>query len=140
MDSYNHLMMVSKLAKLAKKGNIHYNATKWNSNDKTRFIDSLLKNINFGTIILAKDMSSENYTVLDGNERMAAMIDFANGMRLQPLHDVDENIQGKTLDEIEILDKQRIMGNYVNTVIFTVDMEDIQQAAYVEFLKTRYKR
>jgi len=141
--AFNNMVDVGKIVKLANNQRIKFHPSTWDNDKNTRFVDSVIKNIVTPTIIVVRDKNAGGKIhILDGNNRISALVDFANGVRLSDLTDVCPEISGKTFDEISEHNPEfisAIMSNYLNFVEFVVNLSNSQHCEYVDFLKSRYK-
>lgn len=81
----------------------------WKDPDKTRFIDSLLKRLPIPSMCFAQDVKTSDWIVVDGLQRMTALVGFLNTdveWKLSTLDDVDEKINGKINARLKIEDEK----------------------------------
>lgn len=89
----------------------------WDIQQKTRFIDSLLKKLPIPSMCFSVD-SNDNYLTIDGRQRIGTILEFFSQEnlenRLSTLEDIDERISGKSILEIRTNnpDVFRTIGNF----------------------------
>lgn len=89
----------------------------WDTVQKTRFIDSLLKKLPIPSMCFSVD-SNDNYLTIDGRQRIGAILEFFSqenlDNRLSALEDIDERLSGKSLQEIRINTPEvfKTIGNF----------------------------
>lgn len=74
----------------------------WTPPDQTRFIDSLVKQLPIPSMCFAFDYNTRKWIVIDGLQRMTAIIKFLNknaNWTLSRLEDIDPNLSGKNSND-----------------------------------------
>ena len=77
----------------------------WGDPEQTRFIDSLIKRLPMPSMCIAVDQKKDEWIVIDGLQRISTIVRFLGKQekpwRLSKLDNIDQNISGRTPDEIE---------------------------------------
>jgi hypothetical protein len=68
----------------------------WKGPDKTRFIDSLIKQLPIPSMCFAMDHKAQRWIVIDGLQRISTIVAFLDGTdwKLSPLPDIDQGLAG----------------------------------------------
>jgi hypothetical protein len=106
--SFNELRSCADLVRLFEEGTLeiqpHFQReVVWKKPDQSRFIDSLVKQLPIPSMCLSLDFKTQKWQVVDGLQRMTAIVSFlgANATwRLSDLADIDPRIAGKTASEL----------------------------------------
>lgn len=75
----------------------------WSAADQTRFIDSLLKQLPIPSMCFAYDFTTRKWIVIDGLQRISAIIKFlspSNKWVLSKLDDIDPDLSGANSEEL----------------------------------------
>ena len=91
----------------------------WNKKDKQFFLDTIFNNFPCPAFYLQKDSTSlrSQYDVVDGKQRLQAILDFYNNKLALPDYISDENLKNKKWTDIERNeDYRRMFFDYVVTV------------------------
>lgn len=115
----------------------------WLKPAKTRFIDSLIKQLPIPSMCISLDHKSQKRLVIDGLQRISTILDFLNTkkeFKLSVLGDVDEKISGKT--NLEIHEKQKDLYERVQniTIPITVLRCDYSKKNHMRYLFTIFHR
>ena len=75
----------------------------WTKAAKTRFIDSLVKQLPIPSMCFALDYKTQNWQVIDGLQRMWAIIQFLEGQnwRFSSILDVDPSLAGRNIPDFK---------------------------------------
>jgi len=96
----------------------------WDQKKASRFIESLLLGLPVPGIFLSKDMDSADLLVIDGQQRLKSLLYFYDGFikeRVFRLRDVQERFKGKTYQELEADDRQRLDDSIIHATIVKQD-------------------
>jgi len=115
----------------------------WSNPDKTRFIDSLIKQLPIPSICISLDFKSQKRLVIDGLQRIRTIIEFLdvnNKFKLSVLKDIDERISGKTNQQIK--EKYDDLFDRVEnlTISVTVVRSDYSKPNHMNYLFTIFHR
>lgn len=101
--AYNELRSCADLFRMHEAGDLEIKPdfqrdVVWPSAHQTRFIDSLVKQLPIPSMCLAYDYKKNKWIVIDGLQRISAIIRFLTGgdWTLSRLEDIDVALQGKT--------------------------------------------
>jgi hypothetical protein len=74
----------------------------WKKPDKTRFIDSLVKQLPIPSMCFSLDYKSQRWQVIDGLQRMSSIIDFLSGDlgKLSNLNDIEPKLAGQSVSRL----------------------------------------
>ena len=104
--AYNELRSCADLVRMYKEGTLDIQPdfqrdTVWKPAGQTRFIDSLIKQLPIPSMCFSLDYKSQNWQVIDGLQRMTAIIKFLTNenWRLSYLEDIDQKISGVKVSE-----------------------------------------
>lgn len=112
----------------------------WSPSDQTRFIDSLVKQLPIPSMCFAFDYKTRKWIVIDGLQRMTAIIKFLNeneNWTLSRLEDIDPKLSGKNSKEFH--DGKSELHSYVErvenlTLPITVLRCDFTDESHMEYL------
>ena len=112
----------------------------WSPPDQTRFIDSLVKQLPIPSMCFAFDYKTRKWIVIDGLQRMTAIIKFLNekeNWTLSRLEDIDPKLSGKNSKEFH--DEKSEFHSYVErvenlTLPITVLRCDFTDESHMEYL------
>lgn len=115
----------------------------WTKPAKTRFIDSLIKQLPIPSMCISLDHKTEERLIIDGLQRISTIRDFLNikkEYKLSSLIDIDEQISGKT--NIQIYEKHRKLYERVQntTLPITVIRCDKSNKNHMKYLFTIFHR
>ncbi|WLT36821.1 DUF262 domain-containing protein [Synechocystis sp. B12] len=123
----------------------------WKNSEKTRFIDSLIKQLPIPSMCISWDYKTNQRLVVDGLQRIFTIIQFLGqdepelpedyqNWQLSALDDIDERIKGKSISEI----KQEYPSLYERvenlTLPITVIRFDSNQESHMNYLYTIFHR
>lgn len=104
--AYNELRSCADLYRMYKQGILEIQPEfqreeVWRQTDKTRFIDSLIKQLPIPSMCFSVDYKTQKWQVIDGLQRMSAIIQFLSdeNWTLSKLPDIDPKISGKQVKE-----------------------------------------
>lgn len=117
----------------------------WHETQKARFIDSLIKRIPIPSICISYDAKVEQRQVVDGLQRISAIIDFLGNKdyKVSKLKDIDQLISGKKVSDIQ---SNKSTGNLLvkkvmnASIPVTVIQCDYSQETHNEYLFTIFHR
>jgi hypothetical protein len=149
--AYNELRSCADLARMTKDGVIdlqpHFQRdVVWKTPDQTRFIDSLIKQLPIPSMCFALDHKTDNWIVIDGLQRMTAIVKFLDGgdWRLAKLDDIDERLSGKLSASFKNAsggDAKKLFDRVQNkTIPITVLRCDSSKKNHMEYLFTVFHR
>lgn len=148
--AYNELRSCADLARMTKDGVIDLKPefqrdVVWTSVDQTRFIDSLVKQLPIPSMCFALDHKKDTWTVIDGLQRMTAVVRFLDGgdWRLAKLEDIDQRLSGKRVNSFKdgSSEQKRIYDRIQNKSIpITVLRCDSSKKSHMEYLFTVFHR
>ena len=98
--AFNELRSCADLYRMYRNGQLHIQPTfqreiVWKKPAQTRFIDSLAKNLPIPSMCFSMDFNSDDWQVIDGQQRMWTIIKFLQGnWTLSSLDDVDKVLSG----------------------------------------------
>jgi hypothetical protein len=115
----------------------------WTNPAKTRFIDSLIKQLPIPSMCRSLDHTTDERLIIDGLQRISTIRDFLNikkEYKLSVLSDIDEKISGKT--NIQIYEKHRKLYERVQntTLPITVIRCDKSNKNHMKYLFTIFHR
>lgn len=109
----------------------------WNTKQASRFIESLLLGLPVPGIFVFKEDDSGRHLVIDGQQRLRSLQYFYQGTfrdRTFKLLDVREPWNGKTYEQLDQDDKQRLDDSIVHTTVFRQDSpQENDQSVYEVF-------
>lgn len=114
----------------------------WKKPDRTRFIDSLIKQLPIPSMCISFDFNTNERMVIDGLQRMSTIIEFLGNdeFLLSDLEDIDPKISGKTV----YLSKSKNKTLYERvenlTIPVTVLRCDYTKKSHMDYLFTIFHR
>lgn len=96
----------------------------WSLSKACRFIESLLIGLPVPGIFLTRDTNSADLLVIDGQQRLKTLEFFYNGQfndRVFRLRDVQEKYEGKTYEDLNTDDQQRLDDSIIHATIVRQD-------------------
>ena len=148
--AYNELRSCADLARMTDDGVIDLQPdfqrdVVWKPTDQTRFIDSLVKQLPIPSMCFAFDHKTDTWIVIDGLQRMTAIVKFLKGgdWRLSKLEDIDERISGKLVASFKTGtgDQKKLFARVQNkTLPITVLRCDFSKKSHMEYLFTVFHR
>lgn len=117
----------------------------WKNPDKTRFIDSLAKQLPIPSMCFSLDYKTQRWQVIDGLQRMSTIIGFLSGKmkKLSALKDIDPAIAGKQV--AQFIDENSELHSYYTrienlTIPITVLRCDNSKPSHTHYLFTIFHR
>lgn len=117
----------------------------WQGPDRTRFIDSLIKQLPIPSMCFALDHKRQKWIVIDGLQRISTIVRFLEGgdWKLSKLNDIDPNIAGKSVAAIKTSDTS--LHHYYSrvenlSIPITVLRCDFSKKTHMEYLFTIFHR
>lgn len=149
--AFNELRSCADLFRLYEDGTLeikpHFQReVVWSSVEKSRFIDSLTKQLPIPSMCFSLDYKTQKWQVVDGLQRMTAIVAFLNTAKpwkLSRIEDIDIDIRGKTNLQIqEGTDKQKILYKRVQNLSLpiTVIRCDSERSDHSEYIFTIFQR
>lgn len=109
----------------------------WNQRQSSRFIESLLMGLPVPGIFMFKDPASSKHLIVDGQQRLTTLQFFYDGTfreRKFRLLDVAEHWEGRSYQDLNLDDRQRLDDAIIHTIIFKQDQpEDDRSSVYEVF-------
>lgn len=108
----------------------------WTQPQASRFIESLLLGLPVPGIFVAKEGGTARHLVVDGQQRLKTLKCFFEGCfqgRSFKLQGVDERWRGKTIDELNKDDRQRLDDSIIHTTVFKQEKPDDNASVYFVF-------
>ena len=117
----------------------------WSIADKTRFIDSLTKDLPIPSMCFSYEIHSSKYTIVDGKQRVSTIISFLNDdesdwKKFSVLSDVREELSGVSLNDIKINNNKLIQKIKNITMPITVVRYDSTKKEHLEYIFTIFHR
>lgn len=148
--AYNELRSCADLARMTDDGVIDLQPdfqrdVVWKPTDQTRFVDSLVKQLPIPSMCFAFDHKTDTWIVIDGLQRMTAIVKFLKGgdWRLSKLDDIDDRISGKLAASFKtgVGDQKKLFDRVQNkTLPITVLRCDFTKKNHMEYLFTVFHR
>ena len=114
----------------------------WSTVEKTRFIDSLTKQLPIPSMCISLDYKTDERLVIDGLQRITTIVSFLNqdSWQLSKIDDVDERLSGKTPSQIK-LNNPEVFSKIQNlTIPITVLRCDYSKKTHMQYLFTIFHR
>lgn len=119
----------------------------WKLPAKTRFLDSLLKNLPIPSMCISLDIKSQKRIVIDGLQRISTIVEFLDAVedstkafQLSSLDDVDERLSGKTIKQIKENSPEIIEAIENTSIPVTVLRCDLNKKNHMEYIFTIFHR
>jgi hypothetical protein len=111
----------------------------WKRPDKTRFIDSLVKQLPIPSMCFSLDYKTQRWQVIDGLQRMSSIIEFLSGElgKLSKLDDIDPKLAGQSVRKLmdESSDLHHFFTRVENlTLPITVLRCDYSKIGHMDYL------
>ena len=110
----------------------------WKNSDKTRFIDSLIKQLPIPSLCFSYDPKQEKWLVIDGLQRISTIVSFLNGddWNLAKVDDIESDIAGVSAAKIKSDKKlkqyyRRIENSSIPITVLRCDYEDKRHLSYL---------
>jgi len=137
------------LLRLVKEGDLDVNPSfqrddVWLSSAKTRFIDSLTKDLPIPSMCFSYEVSSSKYTVVDGRQRIGTIIsllrDESEWKKFSLLNDVRKELSGNLLIDVKSKNNNLIQKVKNVTIPVTVVRYDSTKKEHLEYIFTIFHR
>lgn len=148
--TFNELRSCADLVRMYKQGTLEIQPefqrhVVWRTPSQTRFIDSLIKGLPVPSMCFSHDYSTGNWQVIDGLQRITAIIRFLSedDWRLSNLEDIDPQIAGKSTREFR--DAKSPLSKFFSrvqdiTIPVNVIRCDYRKPSHSNFLFTIFHR
>jgi len=145
--AFNELRSCSDLVRMKEKNQLDIQPdfqrdVVWSNSSKTRFIDSLVKQLPIPSMCLSLDYKTDKRLMIDGLQRISSIIQFLtdDDWRLSSLDDVEKKISGKTVSHIKEKHPE-IFSRVENlTIPVTVLRCDYSKTNHMNYLFTIFHR
>jgi len=145
--AFNELRSCADLLRMHKAGQLEIHPefqrdVVWKNPAKTRFIDSLVKQLPIPSMCISLDYNTNSRMMIDGLQRISSIIEFFTDptWRLSDLEDIDPRIAGKTARQIEE-EHYAVYSQIENVVIpITVLRCDYSKKSHMNYLFTIFHR
>ena len=148
--AYNELRSCADLYRMKKQGILDLQPDfqrdfVWKGPEKTRFIDSLIKQLPIPSMCFAMDHKAQRWIVIDGLQRISTIVAFLDGTdwKLSPLQDIDPGLSGKSAAAIKT-STTALHGYYTRvenlSIPVTVLRCDFEKKAHLDYLFTIFHR
>lgn len=145
--AYNELRSCADLVRMYKNGQLtiqpdFQRELVWKKPDRTRFIDSLIKQLPIPSMCISFDYNTNERLVIDGLQRMSTIIEFLgnDNFLLSALEDIDPKISGKTVYSIKSKNKTLYERVENLTIPITVLRCDYSKKSHMDYLFTIFHR
>lgn len=104
----------------------------WNIKEASRFIESLIIGLPVPGIFLSKEEETNRMLIIDGQQRLFTLYSFyQNNFRNKPfkLEGVQEDLKGKTYDDLDSSDKNRLNDSIIHATIIKQDEPDDEESS-----------
>ena len=117
----------------------------WSAPARTRFVDSLMKQLPIPSLCFSLDFNTQKWQVIDGLQRISTIVRFLGepDWQLSRLKDIDQKVSGKRVSELKQgSDELQILYKRVEnlTIPITVIRCDHQKPAHTRYLFTIFHR
>ncbi len=117
----------------------------WSAPARTRFVDSLMKQLPIPSLCFSLDFNTQKWQVIDGLQRISTIVRFLGDptWQLSRLKDVDHRVSGKQVSELKDGSNElQILYKRVEnlTIPITVIRCDHQKPAHTRYLFTIFHR
>jgi len=145
--AYNELRSCSDLDRMYRDGTLviqpeFQRNDVWTDSERTRFVDSLIKQLPIPSMCFSLDFKEQKWQVIDGLQRMFTITKFLgqDDWRLSKIPDVNSKIAGKTVGELkrQFPDLFRRVQNL--TIPITIIRCDYEKPEHTEYLFTIFHR
>lgn len=96
----------------------------WNQVQASRFIESLILGLPVPGVFLSKEEETGRLLIIDGQQRMLSVANFYKGLfgeRKFRLKNVQEDLEGKTYDDLREVDRNRLDDSILHATIIKQD-------------------
>lgn len=117
----------------------------WLNQDKTRFVDSVMKGLPIPSMCISLDIKTQKRLVIDGLQRISTIIHFLNDpkdedWKMAKCEDVYEEISGKKVSDV-LNNNPDLYERFENaTIPITVIRCDYSNSIHMEYLFNIFKR
>ena len=117
----------------------------WSNQDKTRFVDSVMKGLPIPSMCISLDIKTQKRLVIDGLQRISTIIHFLNekkdeDWRMSNCEDVYDDISGKKVSDVQ-KNNPDLYDRFENaTIPVTVIRCDYSNSIHMEYLFNIFKR
>lgn len=109
----------------------------WNIQQASRFIESLLLGLPVPGVFLSKEESTGRLLIIDGQQRLTSLFNFYNGFfrgKKFQLTGVQEDLVGKTYQDLDMLDRNRLDDSIIHaTIVKQTQPDDGDSSVYLIF-------
>lgn len=109
----------------------------WNQVQASRFIESLILGLPVPGVFLSKEEETGRLLIIDGQQRMLSVANFYKGLfgeRKFRLKNVQEDLEGKTYDDLKEVDRNRLDDSILHATIIKQDgPDDDDSSIYMVF-------
>jgi len=145
--AFNELRSCADIVRMYKNGQLNIQPdfqrdVVWSNASKTRFVDSLIKQLPIPSMCISLDYRTDERLVIDGLQRISSIISFLtdDDWKLSKLADVDTKISGKTVGYI----KEKLTSIFERvenlTIPITVLRCDYSKKSHKQYLFTIFHR
>ena len=148
--AYNELRSCADLFRMSKQGILDLQPdfqrdVVWSATDQTRFVDSLIKQLQIPSMCFSLDYKTQKWLVIDGLQRLSTIVKFLKGTdwKLSKLEDITPQISGKLVSSMkeENTDLHHFYQRVENlTLPITVLRCDYSKKTHMEYLFTIFHR
>ncbi len=148
--AYNELRSCADLYRLYKTGKLELypdfqREVVWNQDERSKFIDSLVKQLPIPSLCLSLDYKTQKWMVIDGLQRMNSIVSFLGEETfiIKNLQDIHPNLRGVTNVELRKgSDENKRLYSKVEDVSLpiTVLRCDYSQSTHMQYLFTIFHR
>ena len=148
--AYNELRSCADLFRMYRQGILEIQPEfqreiVWKNTDKTRFIDSLVKQLPIPSMCFSLDYKTQKWQVIDGLQRIATITRFLSGepWTLSKLDDIDSKLSGQPISKF--IDENSELHSYFTrvenlTLPITVLRCDYSKRSHTNYLFTIFHR
>jgi len=109
----------------------------WNQVQASRFIESLILGLPVPGVFLSKEEETGRLLIIDGQQRMLSVANFYKGLfgeKKFRLKNVQEDLEGKTYDDLKEVDRNRLDDSILHATIIKQDgPDDDDSSIYMVF-------
>ena len=148
--AYNELRSCADLVRMQASGKLELQPdfqrdVVWKSDDQSRFIDSLVKQLPIPSMCFSLDYKTQNWKVIDGLQRMSSIVKFLSktDWRLASLQDIHPALRGQRNSDLRDgdIEQQRLYTRVEDVSIpVTVIRCDYTQRSHMLYLFTIFHR
>ncbi|MFA5799474.1 MAG: DUF262 domain-containing protein [Candidatus Peribacteraceae bacterium] len=145
--AYNELRSCSDLDRMYRDGTLviqpeFQRNDVWTDSERTRFVDSLIKQLPIPSMCFSLDFKAQKWQVIDGLQRMFTITKFLgqDDWRLSKIPDVNPKIGGKTVGELKRQSPDLFKRVQNLTIPITIIRCDYEKPEHTEYLFTIFHR